>query len=140
MFRAVSIEEINQLSKNSLIEHLSIEFIEIGDDFMSATMPVNASTHQPMGYLHGGASIALAETLGSMASLLLIDPEKYSVFGISVSANHVKSKKEGLVTAFARPMNIGSKIHLWDIEIKDEEMKLISAVRLTNMVVEKRKV
>ena len=139
MFRAVSIEELNQLSKNTLIEHLSIKFSEIGDDFISATMPVSTNTHQPMGYLHGGASIAMAETVGSMASLLLIDPEKYSVFGISVSANHVKSKKDGVVTAIARPVNLGSKVHLWNIEIKDEEMKLISSVQLTNMVVEKRK-
>ena len=136
MFKATNIEDLNRFSKNSLLSHLSIEFTEVGDDFISASMPVIDATKQPLGYLHGGASIALAESVGSIASYLLIDPEKYNVFGIGLNANHVRSKREGIVIATARPIHIGTKTHIWDIQIVDEEEKLISIVRLTNMVVD----
>lgn len=139
MFRTKDLNKINHLSKNSLLEHLSITFIELGDDFIKAKMPVVPKTHQPMGYLHGGASLALAESIGSMASFLLIDPAQYSVFGLEINANHIKSKKDGYVIATARPIHIGSKTHIWDIRIEDEEKKLISIVRLTNMVVDAKK-
>lgn len=136
MFKAVNIEDINRFSKNSLLSHLSITFTEVGDDYISASMPVIDATKQPLGYLHGGASIALAESVGSIASYLLIDPEKYNVFGIGLNANHVRSKREGIVTATARPIHIGTKTHIWDIQIVDEKDKLISTVRLTNMLVD----
>jgi uncharacterized protein (TIGR00369 family) len=139
MFRTKDIQEINRISKNTLLEHLSITFTEIGDDFVCATMPVNSSTHQPMGFLHGGASLALAESVGSVASFLLADPGKHHVFGLEINANHIKSKKEGYVKATARAIHIGNRTHIWDISIRDEEEDLISIVRLTNMIVDARK-
>jgi len=139
MFRAKDLEEINHFSKNTLLEHLSITFIEMGDDFIKAKMPVVPKTHQPLGYLHGGATLALAESLGSIASFLLIDPTQYNVFGLEINANHIRSKKDGYVIATARPIHIGTKTHIWDIRIEDEEQKLISIVRLTNIVVDARK-
>lgn len=139
MFRTKDIQEINRLSANTLIEHLSITFTEIGDDFVCAKMPVNTTTHQPMGFLHGGASLALAESVGSVASFLIADPDKQHVFGLEVNANHIKSKKEGYVKATASPIHIGNRSHIWDISIRDEEDNLISIVRLTNMIVDARK-
>jgi 1,4-dihydroxy-2-naphthoyl-CoA hydrolase len=139
MFRKTSVEEINAFSKNTLIDHLSIKFKEVGDDFISATMPVNSTTHQPVGFLHGGATMALAETVGSLASYLIINPKSEHVFGLEINGNHIKSKKSGIVTATARAIHLGSKTHIWDIQIKDEESALISIVRLTNMVVDARK-
>lgn len=138
MFRDVSIEELNQFSKNTLIEHLSIDFKEIGDDYITATMPVGPKVHQPIGYLHGGASLALAETLGSMASHLLIDPAQFNVFGLEINANHIRSVKEGWVKAIAKPIHLGTKTHVWDIRIEDDKKQLVCVVRLTNMVVQKR--
>lgn len=139
MFRNVSIIELNQLSKNTLIDHLSIEFDEIGADFISATMPVGPKVHQPVGFLHGGATLALAETVGSMASYLLIDPDQFNVFGLEINANHIRSLKIGWVKATAKPIHLGGRTHVWDIRIEDHDRHLISIVRLTNMVVEKRK-
>jgi 1,4-dihydroxy-2-naphthoyl-CoA hydrolase len=138
MFRDVSIEELNQFSKNTLIEHLSINFKEIGDDYIIATMPVGPKVHQPIGYLHGGASLALAETVGSVASHLLIDPKQFNVFGLEINANHIRSVKDGLVIATAKPIHLGNKTHVWDIRIEDDKKQLVCIVRLTNMVVKKR--
>lgn len=139
MFRITDLEELNHFAKNTLIEHLSIKFSHIENDSIIATMPVNSTTHQPLGYLHGGATLALAETLGSFASYLLIDPEKQHVFGLEINANHIKSKKSGIVTATAKAIHIGAKTHIWDIQVKDESQNLISIVRLTNIVVDARK-
>jgi len=139
MFRKIDLEELNHFAKNTLIEHLSIKFSHIGNDSLSATMPVNSTTHQPLGYLHGGATLTLAESLGSFASFLLIDPEKENVFGLEINANHIRSKKSGIVTATAKAIHIGSKTHIWDIQVKDESQNLISIVRLTNIVVDARK-
>lgn len=138
MFRDISIKELNEFSKNTLIEHLSIEFKEIGDDFISATMPVGPKVHQPIGYLHGGATLVLAETVGSVASHLLIDPSQFNVFGIEINANHIRSLKKGWVIGTAKPIHLGSRTHVWDIRIEDNNQQLISIVRLTNMVVKKR--
>ena len=135
----ISLEEINRFSDNTLLSHLSIEFISIGDDWISAKMPVDSRSHQPLGYLHGGASLALAESVGSVASFLLIDSEKHHVFGLEINANHIKSKKDGFVVATARAIHIGTKTHIWDIKITDENENLISIVRLTNIVVDARK-
>ena len=139
MFRIKDLDEINQFCKNSLVDHLSITFIEIGDDFIKAKMPVVPETQQPLGYLHGGASLSLAESLGSIASFLLIDPKQFNVFGLEINANHIRSKKDGFVIATARPIHIGSKTHIWDIKIEDEKDNLISIVRFTNIVVDARK-
>lgn len=128
----------NTWCKNTLMETLEIEFTDLGDDFLTAKMPVNSRVHQPMGLLHGGASVALAESVGSSASVLFIDRNKYEVRGIEISANHLKSKKEGTVFATARIIHKGRSIHLWEIKIVDEEGKLISLCKLTNMVLEKK--
>jgi len=127
-------EQIKNAFKNTLMEHLEIEIDHIGDDYISATMPVGPKTHQPLGYLHGGATVALAESLGSMASFLLIDQQNQNVFGLEINANHIRSKKDGVVKAIARPIHLGSQTHIWDIRIEDEDQKLISIVRLTNIV------
>ena len=129
----------NQWSKNTLMETLEIEYIDAGADFLKAKMPVNPSVHQPMGLLHGGASAALAESVGSAASLMFINPEKQEVRGIEISANHLKSKREGMVTATAKIIHKGASLHLWEIRIVDEEGKLISLCKLTNMVLSRRK-
>lgn len=125
-------------SNNTLMQTLEIEYIDAGDDYLVATMPVNPRVHQPMGILHGGASVALAESVGSAASLMFINPEKQEVRGIEISANHVRSKREGLVTATARILHKGASIHLWEIRIVDENEKLISLCKLTNMVLSRR--
>jgi len=125
-------------SNNTLMQTLEIEYIDAGDDYLVATMPVNSRVHQPMGILHGGASVALAESVGSAASLMFINPEKQEVRGIEISANHVRSKREGLVTATARILHKGASIHLWEIRIVDENDKLISLCKLTNMVLSRR--
>jgi len=131
-------EQIKIVLKNTMMDHLDIEIDEIGEDFISATMPVGPKTHQPMGYLHGGASLALAESLGSMASYLLIDTEKFNVFGLEINANHIKSKRQGIVKAIARPVHLGKQTHIWDIRMVDEEQNLISIARLTNIVTQRK--
>jgi uncharacterized protein (TIGR00369 family) len=128
----------NDWSKNTLMETLEIKYTDAGEDFLVATMPVNPRVHQPMGLLHGGASVALAESVGSAASLMFVNPERQEVRGIEISANHVRSKKEGLVTATARILHKGASIHLWEIRIVDENEKLISLCKLTNMVLPRR--
>lgn len=124
----------NEWSKNTLMETLEIEYIDAGEDFLVATMPVNSRVHQPMGLLHGGASVALAESVGSAASIMFVNPEKQEVRGIEISANHVRSKREGMVTATAKILHKGASIHLWEIRIVDENEKLISLCKLTNMI------
>lgn len=120
------------------METLSIRYTEIGDDFLVATMPVNEKVHQPMGLLHGGAIVSLAESVGSMASHLFIDDENYEARGIEISANHVKSKKDGMVTAIAKIIHKGKTTHLWEIKIVDEKGKLISLCKLTNIILPKK--
>lgn len=131
------LEMCNKLTKNTLMETLQIEYIDVGEDFLSATMPVNSKVHQPMGLLHGGASVALAESVGSAASMVFIDASKYEVRGIEISANHIKSKRDGFVFAQATLIHKGSKLHLWEIRITDEENRLISLCKLTNMILAK---
>jgi uncharacterized protein (TIGR00369 family) len=121
------------------MQTLHIKYTDAGPDFLVATMPVNPSVHQPMGLLHGGATVALAESVGSAASFLFVNAEHSEVRGIEISANHVKSKRNGLVTATARIIHKGSSIHLWEIRITDENQALISICKLTTMVLPKRK-
>ena len=129
----------NHVSKNTLMETLNIEYTDAGEDFLVATMPVNPSVHQPMGLLHGGASVALAESVGSAASMLYVNSELSEVRGIEISANHLKAKRDGIVTATAKIVHKGRSIHLWEIRITDENNNLISLCKLTNMVLPKRK-
>ncbi|WP_445458345.1 PaaI family thioesterase [Flavobacterium sp. HNIBRBA15423] len=128
-----------RLSQNTLMQTLEIEYIDAGEDFLTAKMPVNPRVHQPMGLLHGGATVALAESVGSAASLMFVDPEKFEVRGIEISANHLKSKREGVVYATAKIIHKGRSIHLWEIRIVDEDDALISLCKLTNMVLPRRK-
>lgn len=119
------------------METLEIEFTELGEDYLKAKMPVNPRVHQPMGLLHGGASVALAESVGSAASMMFVDVSQYEIRGIEISANHLKSKKEGTVFASAKILHKGRTIHLWEIKITDEEDNLISLCKLTNIVLPK---
>lgn len=135
-FQNATLEQINAMCPNTLMERLEIKYTDIGPEHLTATMPVGPATHQPMGLLHGGASVALAESVGSMASALIVDLSKFAVVGSDISAKHIRGKKSGTVTALAKPIHIGRKTHVWNIDIVDEEGKLISACRFTNMIIE----
>lgn len=128
----------NAVLKNTLMETLSIKLTEIGDDYVVAQMPVNSKVHQPEGLLHGGASVALAESVGSIASHLFIDTDKFDVRGLEISANHLKAKRDGVVTATARPIHKGRTTHLWEIRITDETNNLISLCKLTMILLLKK--
>lgn len=136
--REKAVNLCNKLCKNTLMETLEIEYIDAGEDFLVAKMPVNPRVHQPMGLLHGGAMVALAESVGSAASVMFINPAEQEVRGIEISANHLKSKKEGIVYGTARIIHKGRSIHLWEIKITDEENNLISLCKLTNMILSKK--
>lgn len=134
----MTIQEINKICENSLISHLGIEFTGYTGTTVEARMPVHSPTQQPMGYLHGGASLALAETVGSAGSLFLVDPTKFNVFGMQVTGNHISSIREGWVIARATIIHQGRTSHVWDVEIRDTDGKLISVARVTNAIVEKK--
>lgn len=127
--------QINSIRKDTLVGHIDINFTEVGDDFLRATMPVDARTHQPYGLLHGGASVALAETLGSMASMLCLDPKEHAAVGLEINANHVRGVRSGMVTATARPLHLGRSTHVWEIRIENEAGKLVCVSRLTVAVI-----
>lgn len=128
---------LNSMNKNTLMETLSIEFVDVDENMVMAKMPVNAKVHQPYGILHGGATAALAETVGSCASALFIDTKSKIVKGIELSINHLKSKKDGTVFGIAKPIHKGRTTHLWEIRIEDEAQNLISLCKLTNIVLDK---
>ncbi|EHQ26837.1 hotdog fold thioesterase [Mucilaginibacter paludis] len=134
-FADIKVDSINDSPKNHIGALLGIEFTEIGDDYIKATMPVDARTHQPFGILHGGASVVLAETMGSIASALIVDPEKYMAVGQEVNANHLRPVKSGLVTGICTPIHIGGKTHVWDIKIYDDRGKMNCISRLTVAIV-----
>jgi 1,4-dihydroxy-2-naphthoyl-CoA hydrolase len=133
----ISTEDLNKQTLSTLADTLEIKFIHIGDNYLKASMPVNNKTHQPYGLLHGGASAALAETVGSVASWMCIDPEKQTCVGIELNCNHVRGKKDGLVIATVEPIHIGATTHVWDIKIKDEQEKLVCVSRLTCAILKK---
>jgi 1,4-dihydroxy-2-naphthoyl-CoA hydrolase len=134
-----TLEVMNNIGKGSMSDHVGIEFIESGDDFLTAKMPVDQRTVQPFRILHGGASVVLAETLGSIASVLcLADMSKQQAVGVEINANHLSSAREGAyVYGTVRPIRVGRTIHVWNIEIKDESGKLVCVSRLTVAVVER---
>lgn len=132
-----SVEQIREFSRETLAETIGIRVTEIGADFLRATMPVNPKVHQPMGVLHGGASVALAETVGSVAAMLCVDGEKYVCLGQEINANHLRPISSGIVTATARPFHIGKRSHVWSIEIRDEAERLVCVSRLTMAVVDR---
>ena len=127
----------NDTSKNTLMETLAIDYIDVGEDFLLAKMPVTPKVHQPDGVLHGGAMVALAESVGSAASYIFLDASKYFVRGIEISANHVKSIKDGFVFAKAIILHKGRTTQLWEIKITNEEGQLISLCKLTTIALPK---
>ena len=133
-----SLDQLNQIGKNTMTDHLGIVFTEIGDSHLTATMPVGDRTKQPMGLLHGGASIVLAETLGSLASSLTIDSTTQVCVGLEINANHLKGVKSGLVTGTTKPIHIGKSTQVWEIKIKNEEDQLCCISRITMAILDKK--
>lgn len=128
--RPVTIEEINQRCKGTLMELLGIEFVEVGKDHMTARMPIVPKLHQPTGIMHGGASAALAETIGSIAANCAVEKGKLCV-GLDLNINHIRAVKSGFVSAVTKPLHVGKSTHVWEILIRNEEGQLVSAARLT---------
>lgn len=131
----ISLDKISQYGKNTMSEFVGLKWVEIGDDFLKLSMPVNATTKQPYGFLHGGASCVLAETIGSIGSALVIDMEKYYCVGLEINANHLRSVSEGVVTATAKPLHLGKSTHVWDIKIYDDKERLFCVSRLTVAII-----
>ena len=132
------LEKLNAINKNTLMETLDITYTEVGEDYLVATMPVTSRVHQPMGLLHGGATVALAESVGSAASFHFLDHEKHEVRGLEINANHIRSIKEGIVKATARILHKGRTTVLYEIKIEDEKERLISICKLTCIILTKR--
>ncbi|WP_375055489.1 hotdog fold thioesterase [Zobellella sp. DQSA1] len=136
--REFTLDSLNQLSENTLAAQLGMTFCEVGHGFLSGTMPVDHRTHQPLGMLHGGASVALAETLGSVAANMCVEAGYYCV-GLEVNANHVRAKRSGLVTGTARPLHLGATTQVWQIDIHDEKDRLVCTSRLTMAVLRQKR-
>lgn len=136
--KTLSLQHIKPLGQNTMAEHLGIEWTEVGTDFLKATMPVDHRTNQPYGLLHGGASCVLAETLGSVASAMVVDHSKFYCVGLEINANHIRSAREGVVTGIAKPLHIGASTHVWDIKIYDHREKLVCVSRLTVAVIPRK--
>jgi 1,4-dihydroxy-2-naphthoyl-CoA hydrolase len=134
----VTIGALNQMSTKTMVEHLGIEFTRIGEDFIEAKMPVDHRTHQPLGLLHGGASVSLAETLGSVAATCCIDMSKQYCVGLEINANHIKSVKNGFVYGVTKPIHIGKKTHVWEIRITNEQHELVCISRITVAIIDKK--
>ena len=135
---SATLESLNKWSRNTLAEHLGIEFTGIGDNYLEARMPVNDHTRQPFGLLHGGASVALAETLGSVAAALCVDPTKFCV-GLEINANHIKGVRDGFVKGITKPVHIGKQTQVWEIRLTNEADELVCISRITLAVLEKKK-
>jgi 1,4-dihydroxy-2-naphthoyl-CoA hydrolase len=133
-----SIKTIENISKGSMTEHLGIRFLELGNDYLSAKMPVDHRTCQPYGILHGGASLVLAETLGSVAASCVIDVSKHIAVGLEINGNHVKSVSEGYVVGVAKPIHIGGKTHIWEVKITNENDQLVCISRITLAIIDKK--
>lgn len=134
----IHVDDLTALGKSTMSEYIGIEFIEIGDNYLKGRMPVDHRTNQPYGLLHGGASCVLSETLGSIASALVIDRDNFICVGLEINANHIRSATKGFVTGTATPLHIGKSTHVWDIKIHDDNQKLICVSRLTVAVVPKK--
>jgi 1,4-dihydroxy-2-naphthoyl-CoA hydrolase len=135
-FRSYTLEQVRAYIVNMPL-HLGIEFTEIGADFLRGRMPVADRTRQPFGILHGGASVALAETLGSVAAGLVVDPDRYRVVGQEINANHVRAVTDGFVIGTTRPLHLGKRSHVWEIRIADEQDRLVCISRITMFVIER---
>lgn len=132
-----TIYDLKQRGLNTLTDFLEIEYLEIGDDYLTARMPVIGKTKQPMGLMHGGASAALAESVGSVSAMMCVDHTTETIVGLELNINHIKAMREGFVLATCRPFHIGRKTHVWDIKITNEAQELVSIARLTTMVISK---
>src|SRR6266498_365899 len=136
--KGLSIEKLKPLGPGTMAEHLGIQWTEVGGNYLKAQMPVDHRTVQPYGLLHGGASCALAETIGSVASAMVVDHSKFYCVGREINANHIRSVRAGLVTGIAMPLHLGSTTHVWDIKIYDEKEKLICVSRLTVAILKRQ--
>ena len=137
-FKAFDLIHSDYMMKNTIMEQIGIKITGFTNDSITGTMPVDKRTHQPYGILHGGASVVLAETLGSLAAQLTVDDSKYQTVGLEVNANHIKSVRSGIVTGITTPIHLGKKTQVWGIKITDESNVLICISRLTMAVIEKR--
>ncbi|MBS1947879.1 MAG: hotdog fold thioesterase [Bacteroidetes bacterium] len=135
--KSITIEGLRSISLGTMADYIGIELTEIGEDYIKGRMPVDHRTRQPYGLLHGGASVALAETLGSIASAYIIDQSKYFCVGLEINANHIRGAKQGYVYGTATPLHIGNSTHVWEIKIHDENEKLVCASRLTVAILKK---
>ncbi|HYM95446.1 MAG TPA: hotdog fold thioesterase [Chitinophagaceae bacterium] len=136
--KKLSIGKLKPFASGTMAKHLGIEWVDVGDDFIKAKMPVDHRTIQPYGLLHGGASCALAETIGSIASAMVVDHSRFYCVGLEINANHVHSAREGYVTGIAAPLHLGATTHVWDIKIFDKDEKLICASRLTVAIIKRK--
>lgn len=136
-FKPFSVDDLNAFQQGTLVSHLGIQYVEVGPDFLSATMPVDARTKQPAGILHGGASVALAETLGSTGANLVLDREQKLAVGLEINANHVRAMREGRVKGTARPLHLGGSTQVWEIRIEDEKARLVCVSRITMAVLDR---
>jgi 1,4-dihydroxy-2-naphthoyl-CoA hydrolase len=136
--KSLSLADFEGISKNTLDAHLGIELTEIGPDFLKARMPVDNRTKQPYGLLHGGASLVLAETLGSFGAAMVIDLNEFICVGQEINANHLRSVRNGFVTGISRPIHIGSSSQVWDIRIYDDQERIICVSRITVAVMKKK--
>jgi 1,4-dihydroxy-2-naphthoyl-CoA hydrolase len=136
--QAIDLDRINGWNRNTLVEHLGMRVTEVGEDFVRGTMPVDARTHQPFGLLHGGASVALAESLGSLAANLTLDSTREMAVGLDINANHVRAVTAGLVTGTARVLHRGRTTQVWEIRIEDDGGRLVCISRLTMAVVPRK--
>jgi 1,4-dihydroxy-2-naphthoyl-CoA hydrolase len=134
----IKLENLTKFSANTMVSHLGIEFTEIGDDSITAKMPVDHRTHQPLGLLHGGASVALAETLGSVAASCCLDLNTQYCVGLDINANHTKSVKTGYVFGTTKPLHVGKKTHVWEIRIVNDANELVCISRITMAIIDKR--
>lgn len=134
----IELDVVNSMSEGCMVEHLGIKFTEIGSDYLVATMPVDHRTKQPMGLLHGGASVALAETMGSVGSTLCIDLNTQHAVGLEINTNHIKSAREGLVTGKAKPIHLGKGTQVWSIEITNEQKQLVAISRITMAILDRK--
>jgi 1,4-dihydroxy-2-naphthoyl-CoA hydrolase len=133
----VTVEMLNRFSENTMVRHIGIEFTDVGKNYLKAKMPVDSRTIQPAGLLHGGASVTLAETLGSVAAYLCLDPEKKTCVGIEINANHIRSVKSGYVYGQVNPIHIGNSTHIWEIKITNEQDHLVCISRITMAILDK---
>ncbi len=135
--KSFSLSDLKYLGTKTMGHHLGMEWTEVGPGYLKMRMPVDERTKQPYGLLHGGASVALAETVGSVASHFVVDPDKFICVGLEINANHLRGVKEGFVTATCTPIHIGASTHVWDIKIHDEREKLVCISRLTVAILKK---